>query len=41
MLRNLARVFAVLVVAVLGGTIGLYALLVVGSRRGIEYHYGR
>ena len=41
MLRALARVFAVLVAAVLAGAIGLSALLVVGSRRGIEYFYGR
>ena len=41
MLRDLARAFAVLVAAVLAGAIGLSALLVVGSRRGIEYYYGR
>jgi len=41
MLRALARVFAVLVAVVLAGAIGLSALLVVGSRRGIEYFYGR
>ena len=41
MLRALARVFAVLVAAVLAGAIWLSALLVVGSRRGIEYYYGR
>jgi hypothetical protein len=41
MLRNLARVFAVLIAAVLAGAFGLYALLVAGSRRGIEYYYGR
>jgi hypothetical protein len=40
MLRNLAKAFAVLIASVLAGAIGLYALLVVGSRRGIEYYYG-
>ena len=40
MLRNLAKAFAVLFASVLAGAIGLYALLVVGSRRGIEYYYG-
>jgi hypothetical protein len=39
-LRNLAKAFAVLIASVLAGAIGLYALLVVGSRRGIEYYSG-
>lgn len=38
MLRTTARV---LVAALIAGTIGLYALLVAGSRRGVEYYYGR
>ena len=41
MLRNLARVFAVLIAAVLAGAIAFSALLVAGARRGIEYYYGR
>ena len=38
MLRTITRV---LVPALIAGAIGLYALLAVGSRRGIEYYYGR
>ena len=41
MLRNLAKAFAVLIAAVLAGVIAFSALLVVGSRRGIEHYYGR
>lgn len=41
MLRTIARVFVVLAVSVLAAATGLYVLLVVGSRRGVEYYYGR
>jgi hypothetical protein len=41
MLRTIARVFGVLAVSGLATAIGLYALLVIGSRRGVEYYYGR
>ena len=41
MLRSLARVFVVLTVTAATGAIGAYALLVVGSRTGVEYYYGR
>ena len=39
--RNLAKAVAFLIASVLAGAVGIYALLVVGSRRGIEYYYGR
>jgi hypothetical protein len=41
MLKRLATGFAVLALAALVATMGLYALLVLGSRRGVEYYYGR
>jgi len=41
MLRIMARVLGVLVVAALAAAAGVYALLVLGSRRGVEYYYGR
>jgi hypothetical protein len=41
MLRTIARVFVVLVASALTAAIGLYVLLVVGSRRGVQYYYGR
>ena len=41
MLRTIARVIVVLVASALAAVIGLYAVLVIGSRRGVEYYYGR
>ena len=41
MMRHLARVLVLLVASAIAGTIGLYVLLVIGSRRGVEYYYGR
>lgn len=41
MLRTVAKVFVVLVASGLAAAVGLYVLLVVGSRRGVEYYYGR
>ena len=41
MRRTIARVIVVLVASAIAAAIGLYALLVVGSRRGVEYYYGR
>jgi len=41
MLRSLAPVFVALAVTAVAGAVGSYALLVVGSRTGVEYYYGR
>lgn len=41
MRRTLATVSVALIAAALAVVVGGYALLVVGSRRGVEYYYGR
>jgi hypothetical protein len=41
MLRTIARVSAVLAATAFAALVALYALLVIGSRRGVEYYYGK
>lgn len=41
MLRTTAMVVVALACATLTGLLAAYALLVLGSRRAVEYYYGR
>jgi hypothetical protein len=40
MLRTVAKVLGVLAGAAFVAVVGLYVLLVLGSKRGVEYYYG-
>lgn len=41
MLKHLATASVVLAASALVAVVGLYVLLVVGSRRSVEYYYGK
>ena len=41
MARTMTRVIVAIVAAAFAIVVGAYVLLVLGSRRGVEYYYGR